>query len=40
MPRDFKKAMEELTAMYKNNYNEFKKYVDENINQVRLFTCI
>jgi hypothetical protein len=34
MPQDFKKAMGELTAIYKNNCIEFKKYVDKNINHV------
>lgn len=34
MPQDFKKAMKELADTYKNSRDNFKKYVDENINQV------
>jgi hypothetical protein len=33
MPQDFKKAMDELAATYKNSREEFKKYVEENINR-------
>ncbi|MBN1365415.1 MAG: hypothetical protein JW976_11465 [Syntrophaceae bacterium] len=38
MPKDFQKAAEELTAMYKNSCDEFKKYVEENINRVGEFS--
>jgi hypothetical protein len=34
MPQDFRKAVKELAAMYKNSCDDFKKYVDENINRV------
>jgi hypothetical protein len=34
MPQDFKNAIKELSAMYKNGCDEFKKYVDENINRL------
>lgn len=34
MPQDFKKAVKDLAAVYKNNCDEFRKYVNENINQV------
>jgi hypothetical protein len=34
MPKDFKKATEELSAMYKNGHEEFKKYIDDNIRRV------
>lgn len=34
MPQDFKKAMEDLAVTYKNSRDNFKKYVEENINHV------
>jgi hypothetical protein len=37
LPEDFKKATEDLAAIYKNGGNEFKKYVDKNINHVENF---
>jgi polyhydroxyalkanoate synthesis regulator phasin len=38
MPQDFKKAMDKLAATYKNSRDEFKKYVEENINRVGDFS--
>jgi hypothetical protein len=37
MPKDFKKATEELAATYKNSCDKFKKYVEENVNRVEDF---
>ena len=37
MPKDFKKAAEELAATYKSSRDKFKKYVEENINRVDNF---
>ena len=34
MPQDFRKAVKELADTYKNSRENFKKYVDENINHV------
>jgi hypothetical protein len=34
MPQDFKKAVKELADTYKNCRDNFKKYVDENVNHV------
>jgi len=40
MPQDFKKTMDEMTAMYKKGYDDFKKYVDDNIKNVEVFSPI
>ena len=37
MPQDFRKAAEEVASTYKKSRDEFKKYVDENINRVNDF---
>lgn len=37
MPKDFQKATEELAATYKNSCENFKKYVEENINHTEDF---
>lgn len=34
LPNDFKKATEELTAIYKNGLGDFKKYVEEKVNHL------
>jgi hypothetical protein len=34
MPQDFRKAVKELADTYKNSCDNFKKYVDENVNKV------
>ena len=35
IPKDFNKAMEEMTAMHKKNRDEFKKFIDENIHHLQ-----
>jgi len=35
IPQDFKKTMEEMTAMHKKNRDEFKKFIDENIHHLQ-----
>ena len=37
IPQDFKKTMDEMTAMHKKNRDEFKKYIDENIRHLQDF---
>jgi polyhydroxyalkanoate synthesis regulator phasin len=34
MPDDFKKAVKDLTDTYKNSRENFKKYIDKNVNHV------
>jgi hypothetical protein len=37
IPFDFKKTLEELALTYKKGYDDFKKYVDDNIKNVEVF---
>jgi hypothetical protein len=38
IPQDFQKTMDEMTAMYKKGYEDFKKYVDDNIKSAEVFS--
>lgn len=37
MPKDFKKATEELAATYRNSCDKFKKHIEENVNHLEDF---
>ena len=37
IPQDFKKNMDEIAVIYKNGYDELKKYIDENIRRLQDF---
>lgn len=39
LPDDFRKATQELTALYENNRDLFKKYVETNVNHVENFSA-
>jgi hypothetical protein len=38
IPQDFKKTLEELALTYKKGYDDFKKYVDDNIKNAEVFS--
>ncbi|HRS97593.1 MAG TPA: hypothetical protein P5040_05360 [Smithella sp.] len=40
MPDDFKKSMESLATTYRNGWEEFKKYCEENAQRVKSFYAV
>jgi len=40
IPQDFQKNMDEIAAIYKNGYDELKKYIDENIRRLQDFSSV
>ncbi len=40
IPQDLTKHMDEMAAIYKNSYDEFKKYIDENIRRLQDFSPV
>jgi hypothetical protein len=40
IPQDLTKNMDEMAAIYKNGYDEFKKYIDENIRRLQDFSPV
>jgi hypothetical protein len=40
IPQNLTKHMDEMAAIYKNSYDEFKKYIDENIQRLQDFSPV